>query len=323
MSMKLRKVLTICAMACAVLLCVWAFFRIPHRQHDVAADAGHLTVADLRQTSSKDQNALIASVANLKKKPLSRVQSASELPALPPAGRPDLIIEVMRPYAELGSVQAMKYLSDGLQTCANVKDLPDPILEREAVDYVARFLEFTDLVGQKVDADAMKAEAAQGLELQKSAREACLSVGVEESMRWIDWLENAANAGDADAMRNYLYRALVDYHSAGDAALYMDEVRRRKERAFGYGRELLASGDCGHLQQMAIYAPTPLDAAIYMIATSEQGKQIMIASGEPDLNNSLQIVDAATQATLARLGIQYSSNIRDAANHILNTYCGS
>ena len=241
---------------------------------------------------------------------------ASGIPAadLPPEGLPVRdVVSALEPLVEQGRADATHRLAIELVRCQRARNLGSDEVIRERL-----LRRFRGRNGQNPASDAELDTVAREMERLSAERERCAGIDADLFASRLDLLEDAANAGNTDAMLDYVDWGLQDMGGYDSLLRNFDEVARRRALAAGFLNRALSLGDCRALGVMAeayaggrgrriwVYTANAYNAAVYGEAAS------LVPGAAPVSSTALANLDPAQQA-----------NARDQALRLVQRHCGA
>lgn len=232
---------------------------------------------------------------------------------LPPPGTParDAIRE-LEPLVEQGRADAAHELAMQLVHCQRARNLGSDDQIRERL-----LRRFRGRGGQSPSSDAELDTVARELERLSSERDRCAGIDDDLFATRLQLLERAAQAGNTDAMLDYVDWGLQDIAGYDAVLRNFDEVARRRALAAGFLSRALSLGDCRALGVMAeayaggrgrrnwVYTADPDLAAVYGEAAS------LVPGVAPVESIALNGLDPARQASA-----------REQALRLVQRHCG-
>lgn len=240
---------------------------------------------------------------------------ARGLPAtdLPPRGLPvQEAIRQLEPLVEQGRADAAHRLAMELVRCQRARMLGNDDLIRERL-----LRRFRGRIGQNPSSDAELDRVARELERLSAERDRCAGIDDALYSSRLELLEQAAKAGNTDAMLDYIDWGLQDIGGYDGVLRNFDEVARRRTLAAGFLNGALAAGDCRALGMMAeayaggrnrrnwVFTANPYLAAVYGEAAA------LVPGTAPMSSIALHDLDAQQQATA-----------REQALRLVQRHCG-
>lgn len=183
-------------------------------------------------------------------------QSTGAVPApefAPPLPSPmiplDERIAQLQLLASSGRADAMLALGRALLDCRLVDPRDDQAIERHWIDF---FLRTQSDNAETIDDAAVTEMVSSMKHRMVDLRERCARVDANGISHWLDWVEQAARAGDTQAMLDYAELAINARRDGEAPTAPADEIARRRALAREYLWRALQRGDCRALGQLAL-----------------------------------------------------------------------
>ncbi|HKI68410.1 MAG TPA: hypothetical protein VKA67_02390, partial [Verrucomicrobiae bacterium] len=147
---------------------------------------------------------------------------------------PDQILSVNLVPAERGNPGAMREIGEAIQRCAYAVTTSNTKFEAQQIDAQLRSEAAANRSGRPVTTAEEAQKVEKAVENKKALDESCSHIDPKQIGSGLRWLERAADAGDLQAMRDYIQTAFDGYLEHGMQPSDLDEAKRRRDRVRQY-----------------------------------------------------------------------------------------